>query len=121
MPNVIPSSRVPFLEAGTAFVAREWFRFLQSLQPALVGTVQAVLDFPNTLAGTGSDLTVTVPGAVDGDVVLLGVPAACMLSDSCYTGWVSAPNTVTVRLDNYSAAPKDPPSGKFRVVVTRYS
>lgn len=87
--------------------------------PALVGTVTANLDFPNTVGPFSSDLTITVPGAVEGDFVTLALPSGSILPDSCYTGWVSGPDTVTVRFNNYSAAPQDPPAGNFRAMVTR--
>lgn len=83
-------------------------------------TATAPLDFPNTLTLTSSDLTIALTGAALGDVVLLGVPNASVLPDSCYTAWVSAANTVTVRFNNYSAAPQDPASGTFRVSVVNY-
>lgn len=96
---------------------------LQVAPPAIpsIGpvVVTATLDFPNTLAQTSSDLTVTVPGAVDGDIVSIGVPNGSILADSCYNAWVSAADTVTVRFNNYSAGAQNPASGSFRVAVTR--
>lgn len=85
----------------------------------LVGVVSATLDFPNTLAQTSSDLTITVMGCVQGDVVRLSVPNGAALANSCYTAWVSAADTVTVRFNNYSAAAQNPTSLSFRVVVDR--
>lgn len=83
-------------------------------------TNTAALDFPNTAAQTSSDLTITVTGAAVGDVVLLGVPAASVNADSCYTAFVSAANTVTVRFNNYSAGAIDPASGTFRAAIVKY-
>ena len=83
-------------------------------------TATASLNFPNTAAQTSSDLTITVTGAADGDVVALGVPIASQNADSCFTAFVSAANTVTVRFNNYSAAPIDPATGTFRVSVIKY-
>lgn len=85
----------------------------------LVGAVSATLDFPNTLAQTSSDLTITVTGCVQGDVVRLSVPNAVVVANSCYTAWVSAADTVTVRFNNYSAAAINPGSASYRVVVDR--
>ncbi|MGI9160034.1 MAG: hypothetical protein ACR2K1_09810, partial [Saprospiraceae bacterium] len=65
-------------------------------------TGSATLDFPSTGAQNSSDLTITVTGASDGDVVGLGVPNAAITANSCYTAWVSASNTVTIRFNNYS-------------------
>ena len=83
-------------------------------------TSTATLQFPNTSAGTSSTLTVTVTGAVDGDPVSLGVPNASNNSNSNFTAYVSAANTVTVKFNNYSTVAVDPASGTFRISVMRY-
>jgi hypothetical protein len=80
----------------------------------------ATLDFPNTAAQTSSDLTITATGAADGDAVILGVPNAAVNANACYTAWVSASNTVTVRLNNFSAGAIDPASGTFKVLVIQW-
>jgi hypothetical protein len=118
MPSGIPASVVRLVDPS-GIISNVWFRFFQAL-PVLVGSVTATLDFPSTAAQTSSDLTVTVAGAKDGDVVTLAVPNGSVLANSCYTAWVSAANTVTVRFNNYSVGAQDPASGSFRVVVTRY-
>lgn len=79
----------------------------------------ALLDFPNTLAQTSSDLNVSVPGARDGDHVELGVPNVSINANSMYFAWVSANDTVTVRFCNFSAGAIDPAAGTFKVGVTR--
>lgn len=130
MPNTgIPNQQAPFI-SGDGKINTTWFTFLSYLfrlmgsgranTPFPVGSAKVALDFPSTPAGTGNDLTVTVPGAADGDLVTVGAPNACMLTDCCYTGWGSGPDTVTVRLNNYSTVAKNPPSGKFQVGVYRY-
>jgi hypothetical protein len=81
--------------------------------------VNAVLDFPNTLAQTSSDLTAAVTGARSGDAVLLGVPNAAVNANSSYTAWVSANDTVTIRFNNYSVAAINPASGTFKIAVVR--
>ena len=83
-------------------------------------TATAALDFPNTLAQTASDLTITVTGAVDGDAVILGVPNGSVMADSSYSAWVSAADTVTVRFLNSGLVARDPASGTFRVAVVRF-
>lgn len=80
-------------------------------------TGSATLDFPNTLAQTDADLTITVTGAADGDPVDVGSPNASTLAGSCYTAWVSSANTVTVRFSVYGITAKDPASGTFKVTV----
>lgn len=84
-------------------------------------TNTATLDFGNTLAGTVSDLTVTVTGAVDGDAVTIGVPNGSYPAMGTFTAWVSATNTVTIRFANNSLTlAQDPASGTFRVSVLKY-
>jgi len=78
----------------------------------------ATLDFPSTAAGTNSDLTITLTGAALGDEVILGIPNDAVLTNTCYTAWVSATNTITVRFNNYDlAAAKDPSAGTFKVRI----
>lgn len=89
-----------------------------ALLKTLTGT--GVLDFPDTATLTDSDLTITVTGAADGDVVNLGVPNGSTISGGCFTAWVSAANTVTVRFSCYSATSKDPASGTFRAQVNQF-
>lgn len=82
--------------------------------------VSTSLDFPSTNAGTNSDLTITLIGAVAGDIVVLGTPNSSVSNNSCYTAWVSAANTVTVRFNNYgSIAAVDPASGNFKVSILK--
>lgn len=86
---------------------------------ALVLPASATLDFPSTLGGASADLTITVTGAVAGDQVILGVPNASVVANSCFTAWVSASNTVTVRFNNYAAISGDPASGTFNAKVVK--
>lgn len=91
------------------------YNITKSLAP-----VSAVLDFPNTAAQTSSDLTITVAGALSGDIVNLGVPNTAIISNSCYTAWVSANDTVTVRFNNYDGlTSKNPASATFKVSVDK--
>jgi hypothetical protein len=82
-------------------------------------TGSATLNFPSTNAQLSADLTITVTGAADGDVVSLGVPNAAVNANTSYSAWVSAANTVTVRFNNYSSGTVDPASGLFKVFVTK--
>jgi len=75
------------------------------------------LDFGNTSAQNSADLTITVTGAAAGDVVSLGVPNASVNANTCFTAWVSATDTVTVRFNNYSSGAIDPASGTFKIKV----
>lgn len=83
-------------------------------------TNTATLDFGSTAAQTSSELTITVTGAADGDVVSLGVPNSASNANSCYTARVSATNTVTVKFNNYSSGAIDPASSIFRVSILKY-
>jgi hypothetical protein len=88
--------------------------------PAML-TATSVLNFGSTAAGTSTDLTITVNGAVDGDAVSLGVPNASTTSNGSFSAWVSAANTITVRFSNNDLTNAlDPASGTFRVSVIRY-
>jgi len=78
----------------------------------------ATLDFGSTAANSETDLTITVTGAADGDVVSLGVPNASATTGTFFA-WVSAANTVTVRFHNGSGGSVDPASGTFKVTVTK--
>ncbi len=79
----------------------------------------ATLDFGSTAAQSSADLTITVTGAADGDIVIVGPVNASTNANSCFTAWVSAANTVTVRFNNYSSAAIDPASGTFKVYVIK--
>jgi hypothetical protein len=82
-------------------------------------TATATLDFPSTSANGINDLTITVTGAADGDVVMVGVPSGSA-TDGTYFGFVSATNTVTVRFHNSGGGSHDPASGTFRVSIIKY-
>jgi hypothetical protein len=85
-------------------------------------TATSNLNFPITGPGSSSTLTITVTGAADGDVVSVGVPnAAASAGGICFTAYVSAANTVTVKLNNYNLlASVDPNPAVFRVTVIKY-
>lgn len=82
-------------------------------------TGSATLDFGSTAAQSSTDLTITVTGAADGDVVSIGVPNASTLTNSSFSAWVSATNTVTIRFNNYSSGSQDPAGGTFKVSVIK--
>lgn len=87
---------------------------------AQVFTGSATLDFGNTLAGTSTDLTIAVTGAVDGDPVYVGPVNASTNANGIFTAWVSAADVVTVRFTNTNLVTAiDPASGTFKVVVNK--
>lgn len=96
------------------FVTSSTVRY--TLAKTLIGS--ATLDFANTGTNLSADLTISVTGAATTDFAIVNPPAAN--ANTCYTAWVSAANTVTVRFNNYSAASVNPASGTFRVTVLKY-
>ena len=117
MSNPIPSPQAPFVGLAQ-LITREWYRFLVNLAGT---TTYVTLDFPNTLAGECSDLTVNVPDAKDGDVVSLGVGAASVPANGSFFAWVSATGVVTIRYTNNDLVTAyDPAEGVFRVVTRRF-
>jgi hypothetical protein len=89
-----------------------------TVMPSTFLTGSGTLDFSETSAQSSADLTITVTGAAVGDTVALGIPASPP-SNSCFTAFVSATNTVTVRFNNYSSGALDPASGTFKVTVIK--
>lgn len=80
-------------------------------------TASASLNFPSIATNTTADLTVAVTGAVVNDVCLLGPPV--LVAGLSASAFVSAANTVTVRLANDSAAAIDPAAQTYRVLVLK--
>ena len=79
----------------------------------------ATLDFPSIASNDTHTLTITVTGAVAGDSVFLGVPAA-LDAGLIFCASVTATNTVTVRMHNSSGGSTDPASGTFRATVMQF-
>ena len=82
--------------------------------PALSGS--ASLNFPSIAANATSTLTITVTGATVGRPVALGPPAA-IESGLSWCGYVSAADTVTIRLRNTTGSAIDPASGTWTALV----
>jgi hypothetical protein len=100
---------------GTEFYATASGATRTVLTRVLKGS--ATLDFPNTVSGNASDLTITVTGASSGDPVILGVPNVSVPSTGAFFAWVSSSNTVTVRFQSASTA--NPASGTYNVSVVK--
>lgn len=83
---------------------------------ARVRTATSPLDFGSTPAQSSADLTISVTGAAVGDSVIV-TPPGTVNANACFTGWVSAADVVSIRLNNYSASAIDPPSGTYRATV----
>jgi hypothetical protein len=93
--------------ASTASAARTNLGFI---------TATATLDFPSISSNSGEELTITVTGAATGDVVILGAPSA-IESGLTWCGYVSAADTVTVRLHNSSGGSVNPASATWKATV----
>lgn len=81
-------------------------------------TATATLDFPSIAAAGQQELTITVTGAAVGDCVVLGPPAALEAGVQA-TGYVSATNTVKIRLSNVTGSAVDPASATWRASILR--
>lgn len=78
----------------------------------------ATLDFPSIAAGGSQQISVTVTGATVGDTVILGPPAG-IETGLVWNAYVSAINTVRVRVSNITGAAIDPASASWKVAVVR--
>lgn len=97
-------------------VALRYWAVNGGIPSILKGT--ATLDFPSIPATSQSELTITVTGATVGDAVALGPPSG-LEADLAVVGYVSAANTVTVRLLNNTALAIDPASASWTATVMR--
>lgn len=78
----------------------------------------ATLDFPSVAAAGATTLTITVKGAAVGDACWVGFRAA-PTSGLIYSAWVSAADTVTVRVQNVTAGAVDAASAVYDVWVAK--
>jgi hypothetical protein len=82
-------------------------------------TGAATLAFPSIpSAGCGSELTFALPGAAVGDSVAEGWPGG-LPAGLLGMMRVSLPNTIAVRLCNFSGAAANPPDATFRATIVR--
>lgn len=81
-----------------------------------VAFVDALLDFGSIAAGDTAELTVTIPGAAVGEFAFVAPPVT--IDDGLLAiAYVSAAETVTVRLGNVTVGAIDPAESTFRVGV----
>lgn len=88
----------------------------ESRKRAIIGD-GASLDFPSIGAGDDADLSLTVPDAAVGDIVMVGAPA--LAAGLVYSAFVSAANTVTIRVANVTALAIDPAPGIWTAAVLK--
>lgn len=81
-------------------------------------TATAILDFPSIAAGASADLTFTLPGAGNGQAVIPMWPPS-LPAGLVGTMFVSAADTITVRLANNTASAIDYGGATFGAVVLR--
>lgn len=86
------------------------------LSAALQAT--ATLDWGSIGAQAAADKTVAVTGAAVGDIVAAS-PNTTLEAGLAFNAWVSAADTVTIRLHNYSAGAIDPASRSWKVAVLK--
>ncbi len=111
-----PESGAVEFDGTNYFVTSSSVRY--TLAKTLIGT--ASLDFPSTATRLSADLTFTLTGATTNDFVIVNPPSASLVANTCYTAWVSAANTITVRFNNYSGSTLNPTVGTFRVTLLKY-
>lgn len=105
------------MAAATSVVVERGTRQFQGMFSEM-WKVNATLDAGSLVDGAGESDTVTVPGVVVGDIVVgqsLGVSATGMT----ITAYVSAADTVTLRIQNESGSTVDLASTAVKLVVGR--
>jgi hypothetical protein len=83
-------------------------------------TATATLDFASIAAGATAELTITVTGAATGDFVILAAPSG-IEAGLMWTGFVSAADTVKIRLHNTTGGAVDPASASWKATVMTFA
>lgn len=78
----------------------------------------ATLDFPSIAAGGSQELTIALTGAAVGDTVIAN-PMTTIEAGLIWNVWVSATNTVRIRLTNVTGSAVDPASRDWKVTLIR--
>ncbi len=93
---------------------------INALRQQIVGITTAVFDPANMANGSGTTSpNLTVAGAAFGDVVDVSAPYS--LAGIVATGYVSAANTVNIRLHNSTGGAVNLASGTWQVMVRRHA
>lgn len=101
------SDAVPYLQQAASGSQNSIIRLL---------TASQTLDFPVIVSGGVAALPMTMAGAAAGDFVLVGPPSTLEASLS-YVGFITAPDTIGIRLKNNSTASVDPAPALWSVLV----
>lgn len=80
--------------------------------------VRATMDIGDLADGAGETNTIAVPGVALGDMVL-GISFGVTLAGFIATGFVSAADVVSIRVQNESGTQTNPASTTIKVVVAR--
>jgi len=83
-------------------------------------TATATLDFGSIAANGIGELTITVTGAATGDFAIVSAPAA-LESGLTFSAFVSAADTVKIRLHNNSGGAVDPASASWKATVMAFA
>lgn len=86
-------------------------------RPELFISASASLSFGSIASNGVGTLTLSVTGAVTGKPVILGAPSA-IEAGLTWSGYVSAPDTVTVRVHNGSGGSVAPATATWTVMVS---
>ena len=84
-------------------------------------TATSNLTYGEIAAGASAAQTITVAGAVVGDGVVIGLPAAGLPAGLVASAWVSSAGNVTLRITNTTGAAVTPPGpAAYRVTAIRF-
>lgn len=117
-PTFTGTPSAPTAGSGTNTTQIATTAFVQAQYAANHLTGSASLDFPSIAAVSQADLTITVTGAVLGDTVTAtpnGAPEAGLV----WNAFVSAANTVTIRMSNITAGAINPAARNWKVTVIK--
>jgi hypothetical protein len=92
--------------------------FPQYLAHVLRGTL--TYDFPGVAANSSAVTTVTITGAAPGDLVAVTKTGSTWNNGETYSAFVSAANTVTLRLNNNSGSSIDLASETYQFIIFKY-
>jgi hypothetical protein len=91
---------------------------IRALRPAT--SVTAALTWSEIANGDSAQQNITVNPCAVGDKAVVGYPAAGLTAKVIPYAWVSAANTVTLRLTNLTGGANTPPAGDYKVTVFRF-
>lgn len=103
------------LPTGTGAKYNGWKPKLEVIASAL--TITSTKDFPSIAANTTAEMTFTITGAVLGDHVIAQPTTAGLETGLVWSAYVSAADTVSLRIANVTTSAIDPASRQWKVTV----